>query len=278
MASLKTWLQLARFPLVFTVFGNLLAADATLPLRPWWRLALTMVCGGAAYLAGMILNDVADLARDRSLHPERPLPNGKLSRPAAARLGAMLLVAAGACAFGLGGLRTVAGLLLCVAVLTYDFGLKRWRLPGAIAMAACRGLVVLTVLAGTAAWPFAGIVTAYTLLLTLLSTFEEGEGRAGPVGLVFSLLLLGALGALSWWGSSAAAAVVWGLLGLSFAAEAWRQRASPRPKGVGLMVRHLLFGFIALDAGLALAAGSPAHALAIVALLVPIFGSRALLR
>ncbi len=277
--SLRTWLSLTRLPLVFTVLGNLLVAHAVWPV-PAQTLLLCAVCGCLAYLGGMVLNDVADAGRDARLHPERPIPSGRITRSGAGRFGGLLIGTALLAGLALGWPRMLLAGGLVACVLLYNFAFKGFRLPGALMMAACRGLVVLMALGGLELWrgevPWwpAAAVFGYTLLLTLLSTFEEGEGRAGPVGLVFSLLLLLGLGGLAVWQADALASVVWGLLGLSFAAEAWRQRNAPRPKGVGLMVRHLLFAFVGFDAGLALACGGQWQALAILALLVPIFVSR----
>ncbi len=182
------YLRLVRFPLVFTVLGDLWLGYAT-AMGSWAlpRVGLWLA-GPCFYLAGMALNDWADRDRDRSLHPERPLPRGRIPAQHALLLGVVLL------AIGLGlcwaqpDRRTFAlGASLGAMVVAYDLGLKRWALPGAIALGACRGLNVLLGVAGAGAalgqahagTAAATVVACYGFALTWVSTLEETRPWAG---------------------------------------------------------------------------------------------------
>ena len=135
-------LRLVRWPGVLTAAADAATASLLFPCGPLRTAAVT---GAAAliYAGGTVLNDAADADRDRSLHPERPLPRGEASRGAALVFGAVLLGAGvGAAAFaGEASLRAFAA--VAGAVLLYDFLLKRWGAAGVVGMGLCRGGSVL---------------------------------------------------------------------------------------------------------------------------------------
>ncbi len=167
-------LRLLRIPLAGTTIADVWVgwfAGAGLAFEP--RLLLVHAAALSLYFAGMTWNDVFDAERDRTIHPERPIPSGAVTRGGAAAQAA-LLTAVGL-AFALLAGRLTEGLLLAGAVLVYDGLLKRWALPGALAMGACRYLDV-QLGAGFAAGPlFPGAVAlgGYVTFLTLVSTREE---------------------------------------------------------------------------------------------------------
>lgn len=184
-------------------------------------VALSTVC---LYWAGMGLNDLFDLERDRALFPKRPLPSGQLSLGLARCVAWGLLL----CGVGLAGLASlletgsilrglVGGSVLALAILAYDGWLKRWRVPGALAMGACRALNALggayalgwwsPVAGWTEALPlYALILGGYVAALTLLSTYEQET--AGPVPMTLGFLC--------------AAAAPGTILALSFIHPEWR--------------------------------------------------------
>ena len=96
MASpLRTWLQLFRAPNLFTVPGDplagyVLASYGALESDVFFAVGAS-VC---FYAAGLLDNDLADLAEDRAERPARPLPSGAAS-PRAVRGAAGLLTVLG---------------------------------------------------------------------------------------------------------------------------------------------------------------------------------------
>jgi 4-hydroxybenzoate polyprenyltransferase len=151
--------QLLRLPNVFTAMADIALAALAVGALPGQALTfvLLLLASSCLYCAGMVWNDYFDLEEDKRDRPFRPLPTGKVSLRAAARLGTALLaagVAFAALAGAMGdGYRTaplVVAILLTGAILLYDAWLKRTVL-GPVGMGACRFLNVLlglTVMSG----------------------------------------------------------------------------------------------------------------------------------
>lgn len=202
---LKAYLQLVRLPNVFTaaadsLSGWLLATGSLDEPRRWLPL-----CGAsmALYASGIVLNDVFDAEIDRAERPGRPIPSGRVPVQVAWLLGFGLLAAGLGLAASAGRRPGVVGLLLGLAVVSYDAGLKRGGL-GPLAMGACRGLNVLLGLsgdadfAGPAGWLVAGSMALFVVGVTWISRSEVKAGeRAGPIAgwVLQNLALLGLLGA-----------------------------------------------------------------------------------
>ncbi len=90
--SLTPYVQLLRLPNLFTAMADVAMGflfvraswawnPAPINLRPIgaWVLALLALASALLYAAGVVLNDVFDLERDRRERPERPLPSGRVS-------------------------------------------------------------------------------------------------------------------------------------------------------------------------------------------------------
>src|SRR5204862_7712842 len=81
---MKAWLQLFRFPNLFTVPGDPLAGFL---IATGGRLDSRALCAVFAslciYAAGLAMNDLADFAEDLRERPKRPLPSAAISRSAA---------------------------------------------------------------------------------------------------------------------------------------------------------------------------------------------------
>lgn len=142
--QLRTWLQLLRAPNLFTVPGDPFAGYL---LACWGdvepRIALPVFASLFFYASGLLLNDVADLAEDRAERPSRPLPSGAASRGAViAVLLALALAGLGLCAFA-GVWALGVGVALVLAIASYNLGLKRVPIVGAVNMGLCRGLSLL---------------------------------------------------------------------------------------------------------------------------------------
>lgn len=167
-------------------------------------LALATCC---LYWAGMVLNDVFDVERDRELYPQRALPSGRVPFRLAAGLGAGLVLGGLALA-GAGsalvsgsptrGLIGAAAVALCV--LGYDGGLKRLRLVGSIAMGSCRFTNALMGAYALGLWSpsraldpallHAILLGVFVTFLTWLSTYEDERAGTAAVSFGYAGLLV----------------------------------------------------------------------------------------
>ncbi len=267
-----TLLRLLRWPGALTAAANA-AAGFLLARGPnavtGWAEAGAVVAGAALiYSGGVVLNDVADAERDRTLHPDRPIPSGAVERRRAGVFGATLLVLGVLLVLLLGGLHAgLAAVAAAACALIYDVGGKRSRVPGAVLMAGARGFNSLAgMLASAGDWnalqraaeslaiptfviwyPLA--VATYTLTLTVASTFEERRlGKAGAGALAVGIAVVAAV---PW--AFFTARWTWGpaipllILGGSLIVGA-RDAAKPGGPGVGMLVRQAVFGFLLVDA------------------------------
>ncbi len=178
---LRTLAELVRAPAALSVPGDVIAGAAaagTLGARTA-GLAGASVC---LYWAGMAANDWADRELDAGERPERPIPSGRISAPAALGIAAGLTAVGLAVAARAGGARALAvAVPLAAAVWTYDLRTKNTA-AGPVGMAACRALdVLLGAAAGdpVRALPAALAVAAHTYTVTELSRREvSGSGSA----------------------------------------------------------------------------------------------------
>jgi 4-hydroxybenzoate polyprenyltransferase len=279
--------QLLRLPNVFTAFADIaLAACAALAVTPGWpaadfwvRVALLALASGCLYLAGMVWNDVFDLAEDTRDRPFRPLPSGRVTVRIASILGTALTLAGVALAAVAGA--AVLGVTLACAVLLYDSWLKRTP-AGPLAMATCRFINVLLGLSVVGEdlldldtrLHLAGVVGVYIVGVTWFARTEAAAssrrhllGAAGVIGLslVLALLLRAKLPPDSGTVLFPYLLVAFGfVVGLPVA----RAVRHPGPKEVQAAVKRCVLGLVALDAVLASAfVGLPG--LAILLLLPP---------
>ena len=147
---MRAWLEILRIsnlPTVWTnvLVGAVLSLAVARPSNPEIvpGLVIAIVAGSCLYLAGMVFNDVFDVAIDRRERPGRPIPSGRIRRGAATAFGTVLL----AIGVGLpwthgviaGGIATGIGLML----LAYD-ALHARTAWSVLLMGGCRrGLYVL---------------------------------------------------------------------------------------------------------------------------------------
>lgn len=208
--DLRAWLQLLRLPNLLSVPGD-----------PWAGLALAGLANGAnpaplaflfaglaslcLYGAGLILNDLHDEAADRIHRPERPLPSGRVSRFAAARLGTSLGTLGVVLALPLGRPAFLTALLLAALVVAYNLQFKGQRLNASVCMGLCRACSLLL---GAAAggFGFAPLAAAAGLATYIgaVTWMAAGETRTQSLG----RLPLVPAGAFAAAGSLAALALV----------------------------------------------------------------------
>jgi 4-hydroxybenzoate polyprenyltransferase len=175
--NFRAWLQLVRFPNLFTVPGDPIAGFLIAygeahagGGRLDHRVIFPVVASFCLYSAGLILNDLLDFAEDRRERPKRPLPSGQV-KPQHAWIATALLALAGLAAMyaanGIAGVQ-LAGVLLASVVL-YNGATKHIPVIGALNMGLCRGLSLLLGAAAATerAWPYAPIVIACAVIVVL---------------------------------------------------------------------------------------------------------------
>ncbi len=290
MNRLRAYAQLVRLPNVFTALADIVLAALAAHALPahaltFFLLALASVC---LYWAGMVFNDFFDVEQDKRERPYRPIPSGRVTRRAAASLGAALL-AAGVAFAALSGAThgeayrsapLVLSLLLVGAVLAYDAWLKHtWA--GPVGMGACRFLNVLLGLtvAGELERPW-GLLLAFVVGLYIVGVtwFARTEARAssqtaltGAALVMLASLLLALPLPTRWPASSGSFLFPYLLVGLGFlvGVPVCRAIAGPTPGHVQTAVKRALLGLVVLDAVLATALAG-AVGLSVLVLAVPI--------
>lgn len=185
--------------------GRLLLADPG-------RVGLLLLASCLLYATGMAWNDLADVERDRIIHPKRPLPSGRLHLPSAMVAAALMGVGAVVCALlAAGPIGALAALTVLALALLYDFEAKHVPWLGSLVMAltraahacfallligndALRAALVATPPPGTRqvlAYPLA--LFFYTWGLTAVSELEHRPGRRWEL-LAGGTLMLAGLG------------------------------------------------------------------------------------
>ncbi len=285
------WWQLLRIGNAPTAASNVIAGFliAQGDWQPWGMLAGLVLASVLLYEAGMVLNDVYDAETDAIERPERPIPAGKISRRAAMIVGwallALGLLAAGAVSLCQHSSVPIAvGLVLAMAIVGYDLGLKNTAL-GPWTMGACRWLNVLLGASAAssfclAAWGYAGMVGLYTVGISYFARSENEKQKtsghvlgnrfvtAATAGLLFFPLLLDT--PLATPGKNIWHSMFWGFCWLIVAVLLVAiPKAAEKPTAFRQRVTRLLQGFILLDALVVFAAAGRAPALFILALLLP---------
>ena len=196
------WARTVRagnLPTVWTnvLVGALVALPLTESVPPLGALALMLLTGSCAYMGGMALNDVFDLAFDQSIGAPRPLAEGLLKRRTVLLVAMALLAASFVAALGAACLAeqpavytAACAAALVFAIVNYNAMHRRHWALAALLMACCRILlVVLTAIALTGAvtgplWIAAGAIGLWTAGITVLARGERGGEAHGRGWLV----------------------------------------------------------------------------------------------
>jgi len=289
--DLRAWLQLVRLPNLLSVPGD-----------PWAGLALASLANDTApaplafilaglaslclYAAGLILNDLHDEETDRIHRPERPLPSGRVPRPAAARLGTALGTLGVVLTLPLGRAAFLTALLLAALVAAYNLQFKGHRLNASVCMGLCRGASLLLG-AAAAGFGFAPLAAAAGLAVYIgaVTWMAAGENHTQT----FGRLPLVPAGAFGVGGTLAALALIrpapaaaW-LLGAALVAwtvhRLWRHgqklvKKPIPPAAMQVAVGGYIRTLIPWQAGLLAVAACPVLAVVLLAL-APIAGKLA---
>jgi 4-hydroxybenzoate polyprenyltransferase len=290
------WLRLVRLPNLATaaadsLAGYLVCAGPTAIGAPPPACWLAVLASLGFYAAGMVLNDVFDLALDGVERPERPLPSGAIAVGRAAAVGMLLLIAAAASACGAAVVAgtpwpAVVGASLTAAVWLYDRQAKR-TVAGPAVMGACRGLnwlLGMTAAGGPAdgyEWLIPVGMAIYVAGITCYARDEAGRSRQGTLATGTVLMITGlALAAGFVWpplsegiglaGSRISAGTwlaLWGVLAASVVTRALVGIADPSPRRVRAAVGNAIMAIITFDAVLVLAARGESWAIVVLLLL-----------
>jgi len=207
MSPIRAYLQLVRFPAVFSAMADILVGillvqgtlrvdGCLLPLA----LLLTASCG--LYLAGMAFNDIFDRKIDAQERPNRPIPSGRVSLRSAVVLGTVLVVVGLAAAAFAGRVTLLVAGMLVAAIFLYD-GVLKSTVIGPINMGLCRSFNVLlgASVAGSYAVllqpPAVTVAACYGVYITGLTWFarnEAGRSRRGPLIAATAVINAGLVG------------------------------------------------------------------------------------
>ncbi|KAF0246841.1 MAG: UbiA [Planctomycetota bacterium] len=276
--------RLVRVQNVFTAAADAFAGYGWTGTWDWKGACVAAAASACLYSGGLVLNDVCDADRDRTLHPNRPIPSGAIPRAVAFGLGAALLAAGiliAACIDSRAA--AIAGQIALVAV-AYDAFLKRWRIPGALAMGTARGLnFALGMAAGGSLFHARTLIApagnaVFIFLITLLSTFEEGHRTRRAVASLVVLSAAVLLAPLAWTRLPLRAAIPLSAAAAILLAIGLRAAQKDPERFLPVVVRTGVRSLIPLNAALLLGTlPDPAPGLVVLAFLIPTWGLGAFL-
>lgn len=275
---LRSYLKLVRFPAVFGSMSNAFAgywiAAATGARAAGSSLLLALAAAALFVMAGMALNDIADIEVDREERPDRPLPSGEVPLSRAWFLVVAFFAIGLACQWLANPASAQVGVLLVVAIFLYNFAFKGTPV-GPFSMALCR---VLNLAAGMALGlpslrafaslppPAYGVLVSlglYVALVTFLARDEVTGNSPGRARIYF-------IGLAAWfagWATFAATVRGWTAVAVAVALFllAWllrrplaALRQSPSaPASTGRTVGGMLGAMPVTDSLGMLAAGAP---------------------
>jgi 4-hydroxybenzoate polyprenyltransferase len=298
-ASLLAWVRLLRLPNHATAVADVLAGylivsqtraiDWPAPAL-WWAILASL----GFYAAGMVLNDVFDLALDREERPGRPLPSGQIGVRTAAAAGNILMavgsVAACATAFAAQSpWPALVGALLTAAVWNYNRHAKATSM-GPLVMGSCRSLNWLLGMAAAGGphlphqWLLPIGMGVYVMGITVYARdeAEESRGETLAAGTIIMLIGLATAGLSPWLAARAGDAgawltgaklsnwlVLWGMLTASVLLRAVLGIFDPTSGRVQQAVGNAIMAIITLDAVLVLATCGEPWSIVVLMLLVP---------
>ena len=283
---LRAYLQLMRFPAVFTALADILLGFLLTHenLSPVGNLAALLGASSGLYLAGMVFNDLFDRDLDALERPGRPIPSGRIAPKAAAVLACALMILGAACAARVSPQAVEISLMLVGLILAYDGFLKQTPV-GPIAMGGCRFLnVMLGASAGSGAtWAspqlfVALAMGAYVAGLTWFARQEAQQSARTQLAAAATIVHVGTMGlaaiALSMPDSPAIngwlTLVALGLVAAWIDVRLFVAIREPTPRNVQSSVKRMLLAIVLLDATMVYCAtASPILAVTVAALLIP---------
>jgi len=304
LPSLLAWVRLLRLPNHATAVADVLAGFVIVsqvrvvewPASAlWWAILASL----GFYAAGMVLNDVCDLAIDREERPERPLPSGRISLRSAVAVGNILMAigSVAACGTAIAAHKpwpALVGALLTAAVWIYNRHAKATSLGPAV-MGSCRSLnwlLGMTAAGGPQAayeWLLPIGMGVYVMGITVYARDEAEESRSGRLAAGMAIMLVGlaTAGLAPWLAARAGGAgawltgakltnwlLLWGMLTASILLRAVLGVFDPASGRVQQAVGNAIMSIITLDAVLVLAVCGEPWSIIVLLLLVPFLVGR----
>lgn len=290
MDKIKSYLQLVRFPAVFTALADIFAGYFTaltatsvsgLPMV-WRDLGFLLFASSQVYWAGMVLNDYFDYETDSRERPTRPLPSGAIPRSRALCLGLIFCLLSAIAASLVSQMSLIIDLILIAAVILYDGITKKIAWVGIINMGLCRGLNIVLGMSRSnlsVIWdkiPMAIILMTYIISVTQLSKGEVAGARRrfGIIAIVVVFLITALLTVMFRSGFFPKATFSFFILLAAFLTfvliRLIRVVLTPQPQNVGKAIKACLIGIILLDSCfIAGAAGTNLALFITLALIIP---------
>lgn len=260
MNRVKPYLQLVRFPAVFTALADIFAGYLIVfgARIVWSDLLLLLFASSQAYWAGMVLNDYFDYYTDLAERPERPLPSGAIPRKIALLLGIIFLSLCLTAATLVSLNSLLIAIILVIAVISYDWVTKGIPAIGVFNMGLCRGLnITLGMSVAAPAFifqrlPIVLILIAYIILVTQLSKGEVGgssrtRGIMAAVGIGALPIILVMLSLSDASGNRLTVLVLSVAFLLFVMPNLARVVKEPLAQNIGGAVKNCLLGIIILD-------------------------------
>jgi 4-hydroxybenzoate polyprenyltransferase len=219
----RAYLLLSRISNLPTVWTNVLAAHV-IANAAFDAMPIALLSMSVFYTGGMFLNDAFDAPFDAQVRPDRPIPNGDVSRREVFAIGfALLLAGEVLLAFVTYPVPAMLwGAALAVAIVFYDYRHKgQWYGPvmmvydyrhkgqwyGPVMMGACRALIYCAAAAGAIGMvPAAAVIAAlvmwlYIVALTIVAR-TSGKGYLVPwllAGIcIIDAIIIASLGFPGW--------------------------------------------------------------------------------
>jgi hypothetical protein len=283
--TLTAWGRLLRLPNLLTVPGDPLVGFVSFIGFgfSWANPALWAAMGASLllYAAGLIHNDLCDLAEDRRERPNRPLANGSISPISAAVIAISLTVSACTLAWVFcGPIASAVTVLLSLTILAYNAICKHNALLGPLTMGLCRGLSVL--LGASAAINhvaimkimllFAGfLVAVWTLYIAAVTFLARRETMAQRLTLSRVLPCLAPLFVICWLAYGIlnteeshsriiplnlwTLCTTWLLATINAASPIWKLRGIAQPADIQRMIGRLIRNLLLMQAALLFGVG-----------------------
>ncbi len=209
MQKIRAFLELTRPANVITALSDVIAGMSIVGFlfgfksyqtSPLLFLGISTMC---LYAAGVVMNDVFDLALDKIERPERALPSGRLALSSAI-WGGMILFALGVgFAFAHSIFSGIIASILVAFILLYDAYAKNFLVLGPIVMGLCRSLNLGL---GMSVYEFEFMTHIQLTLLpliyigaiTLISKGEVNGSKKWPMLIAFFFYLSIQLGQLNY--------------------------------------------------------------------------------
>jgi 4-hydroxybenzoate polyprenyltransferase len=211
MRTLKAYLQLCRFPALFTALADIMLGFLLPPTSsaPSPKLLLLMGASAGLYLSGMVWNDIFDREQDARERPQRPIPSGRVPLKSAVLFASTLMVVGLGCAAVAGFSSLIVAGMLTACIFLYDWLLKKTPL-GPFFMGGCRFLNVILG-ASTAGIRFASVwglpqlwvaasLGIYICGVTWFARTEAATSRRSLLLFSAAIVNLGLLGLATWIG------------------------------------------------------------------------------